>query len=187
MVAQLTPWKGQADAIRVVGLLADSRPELRLLFVGSVKFSSRATRFDNVGYVESMKRLIDDLGLGNRVMFLGEREDVPEVLRALDVVLAPSWEEPFGRSVGEAMAMGLPVVATDVGGPAELISDGRDGLLVPPRQPELWASAVKTLIEDGPLRESMGRAARTRALSMLDAREHVREMLSLYSDLVDRD
>ena len=60
---------------------------------------------------------------------------MPELVRALDVLLLPSWEEPFGRALIEAMALGVPVVATDVGGPREIIEDGREGYLLPPREP----------------------------------------------------
>ena len=61
--------------------------------------------------------------------FLGEREDVPELIRALDILLLPSWEEPFGRALIEAMALEVPVIATSVGGPAEILDDGREGFL----------------------------------------------------------
>ena len=184
VVAQLTPWKGQEDAIRALGLLRDSRPELRLLLVGSAKFSSSATRYDNLAYTRSLERLVDELGLGGRVEFLGERRDVPEIMRALDLVLVPSWEEPFGRSVGEAMAMGVPVAATEVGGPAELIGDGQEGLLVAPRRPDLWAAALERLIDDGELRKSMGLAGRKRAAEELDVRRHAERLVSLYSQVL---
>ena len=107
-----------------------------LLLVGEAKFVARATRYDNRSYLRRLHELVAELGLGGAVRFLGEREDVPEILRACDVALLPSWDEPFGRAVVEAMAMGAPIVATSVGGPAEIIRDGVDGLLVAPRRPD---------------------------------------------------
>ena len=71
----------------------------------------------------------------SRVLWLGDREDVPAILAAVDVLLVPSWAEPFGRVVVEGMAMGCLVAATSVGGPSEVIEDGVDGLLLAPRDP----------------------------------------------------
>ncbi len=162
VVGQLTPWKAQADAIRAVSLLARRWPDLKLLVVGSVKFHSGSTRYRNDAYLASLHALVDELSLRDQVRFLGEREDVPEILRALDALLVPSWEEPFGRVVIEAMAMCTPVLATANGGPAEVISDGVDGLLLPPRDPAGWAEAIRRLLADPARRGSMGRAARAK-------------------------
>jgi L-malate glycosyltransferase len=118
IVAQITPWKAQDDAIRIAAELARTHPRIRLLIVGSAKFVSKATRFDNIRYRAELESLTRSLGVEDNVVFMGEREDVPEILRALDVLLMPSWEEPFGRAIIEAMAMAVPVVATSVGGPS---------------------------------------------------------------------
>ena len=67
--------------------------------------------------------LVVNADLEDRVVWLGEREDVPEIVRALDVLLLPSWEEPFGRAIVEALALEVPVVATAVGGPASSSDD----------------------------------------------------------------
>src|SRR5207302_5178465 len=113
-------------AIRVAGELSGTGQPVRLLVVGSPKFTSGATRLDNRAYLDELHRLVAELGLDDTVLFLGEREDVPEILAATDLVLVPSWEEPFGRAIVETMAMGVPVIATSIGGPAEIISDGVD-------------------------------------------------------------
>src|SRR6202011_1410755 len=135
VVAQLTPWKGQDTAIEALKLLCQEGIDAHLLLVGSAKFVDPATRFDNQGYVAHLQALVADAGLSARVSWLGEREDVPELVRALDILLLPSWEEPFGRALIEAMALGVPVVSTNVGGPPEIIEDGREGYLLPPRGP----------------------------------------------------
>jgi glycosyltransferase involved in cell wall biosynthesis len=182
VIAQLTPWKAQDDAVRIVRWLKERHPDVRLLLVGSAKFVSGATRYDNRAHVRSLERLIDDLGVRGQVQLLGEREDVPEILRALDLVLVPSWEEPFGRAVAEGMAMGVPVAATAVGGPGELLADGREGLLLPPREPGAWATALEPLIEQRELREAMGKAARERAVRELSLERHVEQVLSVYRE-----
>src|SRR5205807_9246686 len=77
VVGQLTPWKGQDHAIRLLAELAPQRPEARLVLAGSVKFASRATRYDNPAYVRELHALTESPGLGEKVLFMGERDDVP--------------------------------------------------------------------------------------------------------------
>jgi L-malate glycosyltransferase len=181
MVGQITPWKDQATAIEAFALLRDRMPGAQLLIAGSVKFSSSATRYDNAGYLESLRQMVAELGLDDQVMFLGERQDVPETLRALDLLLVPSWEEPFGRTVVEAMAMGTPVIATSIGGPAEVIEDRVNGRLLPPQQPRLWARAIEELIADPKLRETMAAHGFHTAVRF-DRTAHVDRVLEAYRD-----
>jgi L-malate glycosyltransferase len=183
VIAQLTPWKGQDDAVRAVARVSRCEPRVRLLLVGNVVFSNPATRFDNRSYVAGLRRLVDDIGLGDRVRFLGAREDVPAILSALDALLVPSWEEPFGRTVVEGMAMGVPVLATSAGGPAELIANGRDGLLLPPRSPERWAHALEGLLTDSAARARMGARARARAVRSWSLEAHVATLHALYAEV----
>jgi glycosyltransferase involved in cell wall biosynthesis len=186
VVAQVSPWKGQDDAIRILGHLAAREPSAHLVLVGSPKFVSNATRYDNLGYARVLERLAGSLGLSERVTFLGERDDVPQVLRATDVLLVPSWEEPFGRSIVEGMAMQVPVVATNVGGPAEIVRPGEDGLLLEPRAPEQWARAVEGLMGEPRLRAEMGRNGRERALGLFGVEPHVRGVLAAYEEALSR-
>jgi glycosyltransferase involved in cell wall biosynthesis len=180
VVGQITPWKGQDLAIRVAGELSGSEPVVRLLIVGSPKFTSRATRLDNPAYQAELQGLADALELGDRVRFMGEREDIPEILAASDIVLVPSWEEPFGRAIIEAMAMGVPVIATDTGGPSEIIDDGDDGLLLPPRRHEPWADAVRGLIAQPERLVEIGRRGREKAAARFGVERHVEAVLQAY-------
>ncbi|MBI5103611.1 MAG: glycosyltransferase [Solirubrobacterales bacterium] len=134
VVGQLTPWKGQSDAVRTLALVRRERPRARLLVAGSVRFGAASTRFDNAAYERELRALPAALDLPpGAVRFLGERDDVPRVMRALDLLLVPSWREAFGRVAAEALATGVPVIATDAGGPAEIVRDGVDGVVLPPR------------------------------------------------------
>jgi glycosyltransferase involved in cell wall biosynthesis len=180
VVAQLSPWKGQRTAIEALSLLRGEGIDARLLLVGSAKFVDRATRFDNEAYVAELGRLIADRGLGERVSFLGERDDVPELVRALDVLLLPSQEEPFGRALIEAMALEVPVVATSVGGPPEIVTEGREGYLVSPDCPPEWAAAIRRIIDSPDRGAAMGRAGRDRARTAFGAPEHARALVELY-------
>jgi len=164
VVAQLTPWKGQDDAIRALAeLRAGGREDVTLLLAGSAKFSGPGTQFDNRAYERGLHALAAELGVAERVRFLGERGDVPQVLAATDVLLLPSWQEAFGRIAIEAMAMGVPVAATEAGGPAEIVRPGIDGLLLPAREPGAWARGLEPLVASAAERERMGSAGRERA------------------------
>jgi L-malate glycosyltransferase len=180
VVAQMTPWKGQDTAIEALSLVRAQGLDARLLLIGSVKFRDVATRFDNERYVAGLHALVRDLDMERHVSFLGEREDVPQLMSALDILLVPSWEEPFGRSVVEAMATGVPVAATDVGGPAELLQDGAAGLLVAPRAPQAWAHAVARLAADAELARRMTAAARDRVQRCFTVAQHAARIVDVY-------
>jgi L-malate glycosyltransferase len=184
LVGQITPWKGQEEAVRALAMLRSTHPEAILLVVGETKFTTRATRYDNRAYLRGLHEIIGQLGLQGAVRFLGEREDVPAILRASDVALAPSWDEPFGRAVVEAMAMGVPTVATRVGGPSEIIDDGIDGVLVAPRRPEAWSTAIGRLLDDEPGRLAMGAAARRTALARFGRERHAVDVVALYREVL---
>lgn len=180
VVAQLTPWKGQDTAIEALGALRREGIDARLLLIGAAKFTARATRFDNERYVAGLHELAGREGVADRVSWLGEREDVPELVRALDVLLLPSWEEPFGRALIEAMALGVPVLATEVGGPREIVREGVDGFLLPPREPARWAGAIARVHEDRGLAERLGRAGRERVREEFTSERHAAATLDLY-------
>jgi glycosyltransferase involved in cell wall biosynthesis len=184
VIGQITPWKAQDDAVRMVSLLKAGHPEIRLLLVGSPKFES--ARYGNQAYARRLKDLISSLGVQDEVLWLGERDDIPEILRALDIVLVPSWEEPFGMVVIESMAMELPVIATEIGGATEVVTPPKDGLLLPPRQPDVWAEATERLVERPAERESMGRAARERVAEFLSVEMFVDRVLAGYREVLSR-
>jgi L-malate glycosyltransferase len=184
VVAQLSPWKGQDTAIEALGELVREGVDARLLLVGSAVFVASSTRYSNEDYVEGLRRLVAREGLQERVSWLGEREDVAQIMRALDVLLLPSWEEPFGRALIEAMAMGVPVVATEVGGPQEIVEDGRQGYLVAPRRAHDWAQAVARVAHSEDAGEAMGRAGRERATEMFTIEHHVRATLDVYERVI---
>jgi glycosyltransferase involved in cell wall biosynthesis len=180
VVGQLSPWKGQRDALDAFVEVRRRLPAATLVLAGSVLFPSGAS-FDNVGYEQALKDRVRTLGLDSAVRFLGERKDVAMVMRALDLLLVPSWEEPFGRAVIEGMAMELPVVATNVGGPAELIDDGVTGVLLPPRSPKLWADAALELLADSRRATAMGVYAREYVLREHSRRRGVDNTLAAYA------
>jgi glycosyltransferase involved in cell wall biosynthesis len=184
LVAQITPWKGQQEAIRALALLRRWHPA-HLLLVGEAKFRGGQARYDTSAYRDSLRRIVQELGLVEAVHFLGERRDIPEIMRALDLLLVPSWEEPFGNVALEAMAMETPVVASDVGGLVEIVRSGQDGLLLPPMQPEQWAAAIEELLAQPSLRAAMGRSGRRRVEMEFDGSRYLDDLLACYQAAVD--
>jgi glycosyltransferase involved in cell wall biosynthesis len=182
VVAQITPWKGQDVAIRALAAARRHHPRARLLLAGSAKFTSRSARYDNEAYLSDLRRLTESLELTGAVRFLGERDDVQDLLAATDVLLAPSWEEPFGRSIVEAMAMGVPVLATAAGGPSEIVRHGGDGLLLSPRDVGAWEAAAARMAAEPATRASMARSARVRA-RRFGVSQHVAGVLGAYAAL----
>ncbi len=186
VVAQLSPWKGQDTAIEALRLLREQDLDAHLLLIGEAKFLARATRFDNEAYVSRLRRLVAEAGLEDRVSWLGERDDVAQLIRALDVLLLPSHEEPFGRALLEAMALEVPVLATSVGGPAELVTEGIDGYLVAPRDPAAWAQGVRRVIGGPAQGRALGRAGRVRIAEAFGAEDHAAAMLAVYERALAR-
>ena len=103
-------------------------------------------RYDNHAYLESLHRLVDELALEDSVHFLGQRGDVPGILRELDLSLLPSWDEPFANVMLESMSMETPLLVSSVGGGPELVEDGVSGRVLAPKRPDDWAAAAGELL-----------------------------------------
>jgi L-malate glycosyltransferase len=178
-IAQITPWKGQDTAVRMLAQLRHRGIDAHLLLVGQIAFSGKAVRYDNHGFRLELDRLVDELAVRNAVHFLGQRDDVPEILRALDLSLLPSWEEPFGLVTVESMALGTPPLVSAAGAGPELLEDGVSGRLLPPRRPELWADAAHELLEDRQALRRLGQRGPAAAQRFRDE-VHAAEMLAVY-------
>jgi len=114
-------------------------------------------------YPAFLKARIRELNLTDRIILTGLQHNVPEWMKTMDVVVHASENEPFGIVVIEAMALGKPVAATDTAGPAEIITDGINGLLWPARRPAALVSAVIRYLGSPPWASTVGSAARIRA------------------------
>ncbi|HEY2478686.1 MAG TPA: glycosyltransferase family 4 protein [Solirubrobacterales bacterium] len=163
VIGQLAPIKGQDEAIEILaGLLGEGR-EVELLLVGTAKFTAPGASLDNQDFERRLHRLAAERGVAERVRFLGERGDVPDLLAATDMMLMPFWREGFGRVAIEAMALGVPVAAAAVGGPLDIVRPGVDGLLLPPRDPAAWTRELAPLLADRERRLELGERGRERA------------------------
>ena len=136
--------------------------------------------------LETAQQQARTLGIENRVRFLGVRSDIPDLLRAADVFVFPSRWEGNPLSVMEAMATGLPVIATAVGGVPELVEDGVSGILIPNEDRDALVAAMQRMVEQPDLRVQMGQAARCRAVERFDIRQTVRAYEALYEEILQR-
>lgn len=153
----------------LIGALGNLRPEKDLetflLAARGIRDAIPSAEFLVIGDGPAgnmLKSLAGDLRLSESVHFLGERPDVPDLLAALDILVMTSYTESFPNAILEAMAMGKPVVATNVGGIPEVVAQGQTGFLVAPRDPKAIADRVLSLCQDSTRRHEMGKAARAR-------------------------
>jgi glycosyltransferase involved in cell wall biosynthesis len=123
IVGQLTQWKGHQDFLQAACTMIKTIPQAKFLIVGDTRLPK-----DNTYRLE-LEDLVKALNLDRNVIFTGFREDIRDVIGSFDILVNASWAEPFGRTIIEAMALGVPVIATKAGGIQEIITDGVDGLL----------------------------------------------------------
>ena len=135
---------------------------------------------------ETVRHQVRAMGVGDCVRFLGRRSDIGDLLRAADVFVFPSRWEGNPLSVMEAMATGLPVIATAVGGVPELVEDGVSGILIPNEDRDALVAAMQLLVQQPDLRAQMGQAARCRAVERFDIRQTVRAYEALYEEILQR-
>lgn len=150
IAARMNPWKGQIELIRATALLKDRFPDLHVMILGADVPEMRST----------YERLAREGGIMERVHFGGFQRDVRPFMREFDLFVHPSYGEPFGLSIAEAMAMRKAVIACDTGGVPEIITHGQDGWLVAERSADAVAEAMAVLLENAELRRRLGQQAR---------------------------
>jgi len=156
--------KGVGEFLQAMTSLADRHPHLWVLLIGERLAS------DHVQGVEVEFTAARNV-LGDRLVAPGLRDDIPQLLAAMDVFCLPSWREGMPRTIIEAMMMAKPVVATDIRGAREEVVSGETGLLVPVRSPGLLADAVERCLLDPDWGKCLGEAGRRRALTFYDERK----------------
>ena len=170
--ARLVPVKGISYLIEALALLAGHSPAIRLEIAGhgpeQLKLEAAAARE----------------GVADRVKFLGWVDDVASTLDKWDIVALPSLAEGLGIAALEAMARGIPVVATEVGGLTEVIADGTTGFLVPAKDPQALADRISQLAKDRALREKIGAAARERVKERFSVERESQAIQSAYQSLL---
>jgi len=169
-VSRIEPLKGHPLHLEALARLPDTG--WKCWMIGG------AQRPSEERYSQRLRDLADKLGLRNRVKFVGQRKDVPRLLAAADIYCQPNTgPEGFGLTFVEALAMGLPVVTTAMGGALEIVTD-RCGVLCPP-EPAPLAAALHRLVQDGGLRTALGKAGPLRARELCDPPTRMKELAHL--------
>jgi glycosyltransferase involved in cell wall biosynthesis len=159
---RLVPWKGHATFLRAFAQASGGFPEAEAWIVGG----------GDPDYQRSLEDEASRLGVRDRVRFWGHRDDVRDLVRQCDVAVHCSDREPFGLVIIEAMASGLPVLASDVEGPPEIICHGKTGFLAPPGDVSAFADVLRRLLADGELRRRIGEAGRAEVINRFRALEN---------------
>jgi len=178
VVSRLNPLKGIESFLQAAALVAPDFPTVRFVVAGDTNPNERQ-------YWSTLTSLTVRLGLTERLIFAGLRRDVPQLLSAATVSVMPSLNEALSNVVLESMAAGAPIVATRVGGTPEAISDGVDGLLVPPGDPRAMASAIAALLRDQSRARRLGDAARQSIHERFSMERMASATAQLYEALLD--
>lgn len=173
-VGNLNPIKGHSHLIEAADRVTSELDcEIKFLIAGKILDSRR-------DYYQSLVQLRSERGLDKTVRFLGHREDIPGVLRDIDLFVLPSLAEACPMAVLEAMAMEKPIVASSVGGVPELLSEGETGWLVPPRKPDALADAMVEAIRNESEARSRGKNARETAVEQFSLEQCVERHIEVY-------
>jgi glycosyltransferase involved in cell wall biosynthesis len=177
LVARFQNVKGHHIFLDMANRVLLSEPRARFAIAGENVFGGRGDE----AYKRRIRDTVDaDPALQAAVQFLGWISETEDLLAASDVVVCSSLFESFGMVHLEAMACEVPVVSTDVGGPAETIVDGATGFLVPPGRPDLLAARVLRLLGDPHERQALGRAGRARVIERFSVDRYAETMLNVF-------
>jgi glycosyltransferase involved in cell wall biosynthesis len=159
-IGQICLRKGQTVLAEAAVVLANACPEAHYLFIGT----RHSQKTESVTYEQTIRQIFRDAGIEDRLFCLGFRDDVPTLLNEVDLLVHAAHQEPLGRVLLEAAACGQAIVATDVGGTREILTDQISAVLVQPGDVSSLAAAMQQVLRDQPLRTRLGRQARTQAL-----------------------
>jgi len=175
-VGRLTSVKGIEYLLQAASLLVreEKVPSIQVVLVGEGPLRT------------TLEALAQHLGIDERVLFFGERQDVPRLLRLFDVFVMPSLHEGIPMALLEALAEGCPVIASAVGGVPEIVRDGKDGMLVPSKDPAAIAEAIQALYESQSLRARFRRAGSERVATAFAASRMATCTKEFYVDLVNQ-
>lgn len=184
MLARLNPQKGIDYFLKAAAEIGHRCQKTRFLVVGDKLISRNGQVMRDAEYIDQLERYAARLGLGDRLIFTGFRDDVPELLSEAAVSILPSFSEGLSNTLLESMAAGVPVVATRVGGNPEVVTDGKTGFLVPPRDVGALVEATMSIVNDPDLGRRMGAEARRQAIARFSLDRMVRETEDLYLRLL---
>ncbi|MBR9975524.1 MAG: glycosyltransferase family 4 protein [Bacteroidetes bacterium] len=187
MLGGINPIKGTREFVAAAVEVQRQFPEAVFLIAGAVPDNSFRNRISGRRVYRDIVRSLIPENMSSSIRFLGVRSDIPRLLAASDMLCFPSTVSHFARPVIEASAMGIPVIASDLGGPQELVSDGETGLLVPAGDVAALAEGIGCLLGDPQRAAEMGRAGIVFAREHFDAARNTAAIVRLYDRLFDDD
>ena len=177
IVGVLARWKGQLQFLEMAKKLLSLKVQARFVIVGEAIYDTAG----DSNFKQELLKKSQELGLSNLVHFAGFEKDSVQAINSLDVLVHASVQpEPFGRVIVEAMACGVPVVASGAGGVLEYVEDGKTGRIFPPGDVGAMADAVKELLDSQSIREEIRKNARHLFLTRFTLESHVKSLLEVY-------
>jgi len=174
-IGRMADWKGQEILIKAIPHIIEKKKNVQFWLAG--EGPERA----------NLEEKVSDLKIDRYVKFKGVVPDIQTILSVSDLLVhTPTKPEPFGRVIIEAMSMQTPIVATNVGGPSEIITDGHDGILIEPNKPDQLAETILHMLDNPDLRQNIGIAARKTIMEQYDNKKIVKQVERIYLTILNK-
>ncbi|MDZ7767289.1 MAG: glycosyltransferase family 4 protein [Melioribacteraceae bacterium] len=178
MFGRFSPGKGHEEFLEAAKIISSQKKNVKFLVVGSESYGEPE-------YAQSIYKLADSYNLKEKLIFTGFREDVPELMGAIDILAVPSHAEAFGNVAIEGMAAGKPVVAANNYGLLDIVVDQKTGLLFKVKEANDLADKLITLIDDRGQREKLGNAGLQRVKEVFDEKKQIKKLEQRFFDLIE--
>ncbi|RMD60363.1 glycosyltransferase family 1 protein [Candidatus Parcubacteria bacterium] len=178
IASRLVPIKRHTLFLKAASYVLKQEPSIAFVVIGDPKFDK------DQSYIQSLKSFCHDLGIKDSVQFVGFEKNIPRMMLSIDVLTLCCENEPFGRVVVEARAMGKPFFALNSPEQREIIVDGKSGVLVPPGDPIALAEAILELYKDDKLRHRIGEAGRQRIQNVFTVQRHLEAHERVYEQVM---
>lgn len=180
MIGRLNPWKGHKVFIEASEKVLKQFPDCKIFIVGGAAQKHKQ-------YEAEIKSIVYEKKLSENIIFTGQRKDIVEIMRVLDVIVHASTEpDPYPNVVIEAMLTGKPVVASNMGGPVEMIENYKTGILIPPKDPAILGEQICQLLENRKMRMALGSEAKKVAFERYSIENHVRRIEAIYEEVMNK-
>ena len=181
IVGQMVPWKNHVDFIEAAAKVVqqEGMEHARFVSIGGDLFG------EHKDYIVELRKLVKKHDLIERFNFIPRQSDAVDAISALDCLVHPASDEPFGRVLMEAMALEIPVIGVNENGPLEIVTHGHDGLLVKPNAPDELAESMTRIFRDAELREQLGKNGRETVIEKFHIADHAAHFEALYREFTD--
>lgn len=177
VVGRIIPFKGQDIFLKALPYVIKKYPNAKFAIVGEDTTPER-------DYIKKLEELVRDLGLIDRVYFSGFKQNIPEVMKAFDILVVPSTNEPFGRVIIESMAVNVPVIASSVGGIPDIIQNETNGILIPANDSDAISNAIVKILTNKNDYDRIAFMGRKTVEKKFSIQNHVKQVEKLYNSLI---